>query len=74
MRVRLAEVLAPQHGKEGLAKMMASLAELDALLAKHRTEMSTDLIHFLERRSYDKAARLCVGDMAAPRGTCGAKN
>jgi len=36
--------------------------------------MPPDLVHFLERRSYDKAARLCAGSMAIPRGTCGTKS
>jgi hypothetical protein len=74
LRGLLAEVRSPQPGQAGLAKMMAALVELETLLTKNRAEMSPDLIHFLERRSYDKAAKLCGGDLAIPRGTCVAKN
>jgi hypothetical protein len=74
LRELLAVVCAPDPGKEGLTKLMANLAEIEALLARNRAEMPPELVHFLERRSYDKAARLCAGGMAIPRGTCGAKN
>jgi hypothetical protein len=74
LRGLLAVVCSPQPGKEALASLMTSLAEVETLLAQHRAEMPPDLVHFLERRSYDKAARLCAGSMAIPRGTCGTKS
>ncbi len=74
LRKHLAEVRTPQPGKEGLNKLMASLAEIEVLLAKNREEMSAQLIHFLERRSYDKAVKLCDGEGAIAPGTCGTRN
>lgn len=74
LRELLSSVCAPQPGKEGLTKLMGRLAEVEILLAKNRAEMPPELVHFLERRSYDKAAQLCAGSVAIPRGTCGAKN
>jgi len=69
----LTTVRAPQPGKEGLAKMMTALAEVESLLASNRGEMPAELVHFLERRSYEKAAQYCEGGRGLPRGTCGAR-
>jgi hypothetical protein len=74
LRKLLEGLCTPQPGREGLTQLMASIADLDALLLQNRSEMPPDLIHFLERRSYEKAARYCDGVMPTPRGTCGAKN
>ncbi|HTB64244.1 MAG TPA: hypothetical protein VK737_11735 [Opitutales bacterium] len=74
LRALLAEVRSPQPGKEGLAKMMTVLAEIELLLTQHQAEIPPQLVHFLERRSYDKAIQYCDGEMAIPRGTCGPKN
>ena len=74
LRKLLDDLRAPRPGREGLTQLMASIANLDALLSQNRSEMPPDLIHFLERRSYEKAARYCDGATAAPRGTCGANN
>jgi hypothetical protein len=70
----LAEVRSPERGKEGLAKMITSLAEVETLLSRHRAEMPPQLVHYLERRSYDKAMQYCAGESALPRGTCAPKN
>lgn len=69
----LADVRSPQPGKEGLQKMMASLAEMESLLAHNRSDMPPQLVHFLDRRSYEKAAQYCTGQLELPRGTCGAR-
>jgi hypothetical protein len=74
LRKLLAALCSPQPGREGLEQLVTSIAELDALLTQNRAEMPPDLIHFLERRSYDKAARYCEGNLIIPRGTCGARS
>ena len=74
LRELLGHLCSPQPGREGLTQLMTSIASLDALLSQNRSEMPADLIHFLERRSYEKAARYCDGVMTIPRGSCGAKN
>ncbi len=53
--------------------MMASLAEMESLLAHNRSDMPPQLVHFLDRRSYEKAAQYCTGQLELPRGTCGAR-
>ncbi len=74
LRKLLSSLCSPQPGREGLTQLVGSIADLDTLLTQNRAEMPADLIHFLERRSYDKAARYCEGVMSIPRGSCGAKN
>jgi len=69
----LGEVSTPKPGKEGLAKLMASLADVEIILTSNRGEMPAELVHFLERRSYEKAARFCEGGLSIPRGACGTK-
>ncbi len=71
LRKLLADVRDPQPGKEGLAKMMAALTEVETLLMHNRADMPPELVHFLERRSYEKAARFCAADLSIPRGSCG---
>jgi hypothetical protein len=56
-----------------MTKLLANLAEVESLLVINRTDMPLELVHFLERRSYDKAAKLCEGGMSIARGTCGPK-
>jgi hypothetical protein len=73
LRKLLTALCSPQPGREGLTQLVASIADLDALLVQNRAEMPSELIHFLERRSYDKAARYCEGNMSIPRGNCGTK-
>jgi hypothetical protein len=74
LRALLASLCSPKPGAEGLNQLMTSIADLDSLLSHNRSEMPPDLVHFLDRRSYDKAARYCEGVMTIPRGTCGLKN
>jgi len=74
LRKLLNDVREPQPGKEGLEKLMGALTEVDALLTLNRSQMPPDLVHFLERRSYEKAAQFCEGNLGMPRGTCGSRN
>lgn len=70
----LNDVREPKPGKEGLEKLMSALTEVDALLSRNRSQMPPELVHFLERRSYEKAAQFCEGNLGVARGTCGARN
>jgi hypothetical protein len=74
LRELLSVVCTPPAGQEGLAKLMSSLAAVENLLAQNRAEMPSQLVHFLERRSYDKAKQLCAGGLDIPEGTCGTRN
>lgn len=74
LRKLLADVRDPQPGKEGLAKMMAALTEVETLLMYNRADMPQQLVHFLERRSYEKAARFCAEDSSITRGNCRVSN
>lgn len=59
------------------ATVSASLNEVEALLAAHRSELEPRLVHFLEGRSYAKALAWLGGgeELAArpatPPGGCG---
>jgi len=74
LRNRLEEVLHPVPGPEGKTKLLETLAELGKLLARHRTEMPNELVHYLERRSYEKAAQYSAEGFRVHRGKCGSKS
>jgi hypothetical protein len=59
LKKRLAEVIRPQAGGNGKAEILGTLSALSELLTIHRKEMPNELVHYLERRSYEKAARYC---------------
>ncbi len=46
-------------GPDGPALLLSALKVIDVLLAEHRTEIPNDLVHYLERRSYEKASKFC---------------
>jgi hypothetical protein len=69
----LADLQSPPAGEEGRGRLLAAMSELGTLLSRYRTEMPADLAHFLERRSYAKAAQFCAGAQAITRGSCGGK-
>ena len=71
VRESLAVLRLPSAGAESGARLLEALKQLDGLVAQHRTEMPADLIHYLERRSYDKAAQWCAGADGIKRGSCG---
>lgn len=50
-----------------------ALAELDRLAAEHGRELDPQLLHFLQRRSYDKALAFLAGDDDIRAGICGGK-
>jgi hypothetical protein len=74
LRRRLEEVLHPLAGSGGKAKLLEALVEMGDLLARHRAEMPNELVHYLERRSYEKAAKYCAGGFSVHRGKCGTKD
>jgi len=57
-------------------RLSGALADLEKLLAQHRAELHPQLAHFLEGRSYAKAAAflgldLNAGRPSSPPGGCG---
>lgn len=51
----------------------AEMARLDDLAARGRLTLHPQLLHFLERRSYAKAAMFLGGAQDIPVGACGGK-
>jgi hypothetical protein len=51
----------------------AEMARLDDFAARGRTSLHPQLLHFLERRSYAKAAMFLGGAEDIPVGLCGGK-
>ena len=74
LRNWLEELSHPLPGAEGKRRLMEVLAELGNLLKERRSEMPNELVHYLERRSYEKAVQYCAGGFSIPRGSCGPKH
>jgi hypothetical protein len=53
------------------AAISAAVLRLDGLVALNRGLLHPQLVHFLERRSYDKALQFLVGATNIPAGICG---
>lgn len=51
--------------------MTDSLQELDRLASESPADIDPQLLHFLKRRSYDKALAFLSGDDDIPAGICG---
>lgn len=49
------------------------MAQLDEFLERGRAGLHPQLIHFLQNRSYAKAAMFLEGDANIPVGVCGGK-
>jgi hypothetical protein len=73
VRESLAVLRLPTADAGGSARLLEALGRLDDLVAQYRGEMPADLVHYLERRSYDKAAQWCAGAGEIKRGSCGTK-
>jgi hypothetical protein len=48
-----------------------SLRTLDELVGSHRSELDPQLVHYLSRRSYEKAQMFLEGKDGIPKGICG---
>ena len=48
-----------------------SLKTLDELVGLHRSELDPQLVHYLSRRSYEKAQMYLEGKDGIPQGICG---
>ena len=60
--------------KASNAKVIAAeMARLDDFAARGRMSLHPQLLHFLERRSYAKAAMFLGGATDIPAGLCGGK-
>ncbi|MCX6938048.1 MAG: hypothetical protein NTU80_09160 [Verrucomicrobia bacterium] len=55
------------------AVVAAEMARLDDLAARGRETLHPQLVHFLERRSYSKAAMYLGGEDNIPVGACGGR-
>lgn len=49
----------------------AEMGKLDELLERGRAGLHPQLVHFLQNRSYAKAAMFLQGDTDIPAGICG---
>jgi len=70
LRLHLGKVLSPDAGENGRRILVETLAKIDALLSSRRDAMPSELAHFLERRSYEKARQYCENNTAISRGSC----
>jgi len=52
-------------------RVSESLSALDDLLKAHRAELDPQLVHYLSRRSYEKALMHLDGKDGIPKGVCG---
>ncbi len=53
--------------------IQTALSSLDAIAKDHAGELPGDLLHYLQRRSYEKAWAWINDEENIPRGTCGGK-
>lgn len=53
------------------SEISGSLKALDQLLDAHRKELHPQLVHYLSRRSYEKALMHLEGKDGIPKGICG---
>lgn len=67
--IRLLDAIKASNGPVVAAEM----ARLDDLAARGRLSLHPQLLHFLERRSYAKAAMFLGGAQDIPVGVCGGK-
>ncbi len=51
--------------------ILGGLSTLDKLLEAHRRELDSQLVHYLSRRSYEKALMHLEGKEGIPKGICG---
>ncbi len=51
--------------------ILEGLGTLDKLLEAHRGELDPQLVHYLSRRSYEKALMHLEGKDGIPKGICG---
>lgn len=60
--------------KQGEGQIVAQeMAALDDYLERGRSVLHPQLVHFLENRSYAKAALFLLGDDNIPVGVCGGR-
>ena len=59
LQVQLVTMAQRPVGPDGSVRLLAALKAIDVLLAEHRAEIPNDLVHYLERRSYEKASKFC---------------
>ncbi len=55
------------------ARISKALSELDDAARTHKRELDPQLLHFLKRRSYQKALMFLEGESDIPKGICGGK-
>ncbi len=68
----LATLLAAIKAADGQT-VAAEMARLDEMVARTRAGLHPQLVHFLENRSYAKAAMFLGGDTGIPVGVCGGR-
>jgi hypothetical protein len=59
LKRHLVEVIRPPTGPTGKARLLEALTALGDLLSRHEKEMPNELVHYLQRRSYEKAFKFC---------------
>ena len=72
IKASLVALLAGIKGGNGQT-VAAEMEKLDGLLERGRSQLHPQLIHFLQNRSYAKAAMFLGGESDIPVGVCGGR-
>ncbi|MGF1449030.1 MAG: hypothetical protein ACFB20_06400 [Opitutales bacterium] len=71
MLTRIEQLLRQIDQPQTPAERLEALKALDALSPEDRASLPPRLVHFLQRRSYDKARAFLAGETDQPEGNCG---
>ncbi len=71
MLAHIEELLRQVESPDTPAQRLEALKALDAISPDDRARLHPRLVHFLQRRSYDKARAFIAGDTNQPEGNCG---
>ncbi|MGF1483106.1 MAG: hypothetical protein ACFBZ8_01945 [Opitutales bacterium] len=71
MLTRIEQLLRQVENPQTPEERLSALRELDVISPDDRQTLPPRLVHFLQRRSYDKARAFIAGDTEQPTGNCG---
>ncbi len=67
----IANTLRVLNRPSGGEQILEAVRKVDRFLSAHRVDLEPRLVHFLERRSYQKALQFIEEETEPPRGNCG---
>ena len=66
----IADSLRILNQPSGGDQILEAVRKLDRILSAHRVDLEPRLVHFLERRSYQKALQFIEEEADPPKGEC----